>query len=188
MSKSRLGIEGGKWYIVDVTILCTKAEREIGEEHRQAILELLSGRPLRVRILALSFHDFDVTNDRKFSEVLVRLMASGTTLTIIVGELPQKMEKETKKFLQKITEYGARVYFKRNVHAKLLLAEESQRAHALVTSANFTKTGLRLNYEAGSYYRDMDTDLHMVLLEFTNHVLGLESTRDILHFLNDNPF
>jgi len=152
-----------------------------GVHHRGAILSLLQGSPQRIRLTTLNLHDFEL-DGTDFSERVVRMLNRGVQVTLVVGENPFQMEKDAQKqpiywnylkSLKKMIEYGANAYYHPRIHAKVLLAETEDSASAIVTSANFTPTGLSANREVGCYLHNLDKRSERALTEATHHMIEL---------------
>lgn len=166
-----------------LTILCK------GVEHRNAIFELLRGSPQRVRLTTRNLHDFDFDGGIKLSDEIVEMVNRGATVTIVVGESPDDMEKKAQEeekvqkepryrrylcSLKRIVDTNrVNAYYHQRIHAKVLLAETEGSASAIVTSANFTPTGVKKNCEVGCYLRDLEGEPHMALEEATNEMIEL---------------
>lgn len=156
-------------------------------DHRNAIFELLRGSPQRIRLTTLTLHDFDFDGGIRFSDEIVEMANRGTKVTIVVGEDPRDMRKKAQKepvyrkylkSLKKIVDTNrVNAYYHRRIHAKVLLAETGGSANAIVTSANFTPTGLSTgvkgNREVGCRLRDLDGRSHMALKEATQEMIEL---------------
>ena len=168
---------------MEVSILCKRRDdEETGLRHRQVISDLLRNPPSRIRIVCLNVHDVELIAGIGLKEALIRLLAYGVTLSIVVGEKPDEMSDETRNFFREIIDHGGRIYRHRNIHAKVLLCEEDGGANAVITSANFTPTGLHRKYEVGTCLYDLDDELYASLRDFTNFILGLDGTRSVEYY------
>lgn len=154
--------------------------------HKQTILALLEEDPERIRIATLNLHDFYFDGVR-FSEKIVGMANRGVSVTIVLGENPFEMAKkavkkpmyrEYLKSLKRIADSRrVNAYWHPKIHAKLLLTEKGRSASAIVTSANFTPTGLSARIEgtreAGCYLRNLDERSLRALREATNEMIEL---------------
>lgn len=158
-----------------------------GMHHKETILTLFQGSLRRIRLMTLNLHDFEL-DGTNFSQRIIRLLNRGVQVTIVVGEDPFDMAKKAQrvpiyweflKSLRKITEYRANVYYHPRIHAKVLFAETEHSAHAIVTSANFTRTGLSTNREVGCYLHDLDERSYTALREATHEMIELARRRPL---------
>lgn len=152
-----------------------------GVHHREAILTLLQGNPQRIRLATLNLHEFDL-DGMNFSERVVRMLNRGVEFTIVTGEDPFNMARRAQRepvyweyleSLKRMIEYGANAYYHPRIHAKVLLAETEDSANAIVTSANFTRTGLSANREVGCYLHNLDERSERDLTEATYQMIEL---------------
>lgn len=156
-------------------------------EHREAIWDLLKSKPRLTRILALNVHDVELVGDLTLQKAIRRLLDANLTVTIVVGERLEggKNEEQRRRiekvvgFLKDISDRGGNVHVQSKLHAKVVFVEEADAADALVTSANLTTTALFRNYEAGVYFKDLDSASLRKLKSFTNWIIGQSSTRSI---------
>lgn len=151
-----------------------------GVHHSGGILSLLQGSLQRIRLTTLNLHDFEL-DGADFSERVVRMLNRGVQVTIVMGEKPSDMAKKAPKevywrylkSLKKMIDYGANAYYHPRIHAKVLLAETEDSTSAIVTSANFTPTGLRTNREVGCYLENLDKRSERALTEATHQMIEL---------------
>ncbi len=152
-----------------------------GVHHRGAILDLLQDSARRIRLVTLNLHDFEL-NGTNFSERVIRMLNRGVEVTIVIGENPFVMAKMAQRepiywgylhSLKRIADYGANAYYHPRIHAKVLLTETVDSASAIVTSANFTWTGLSRNRELGCYLDDLDEGSEKALTEAIHQMIEL---------------
>ncbi len=152
-----------------------------GVHHRGAILSLLQGSLQRIRLTTLNLHDFEL-DGADFSERVIRMLNRGVQVTIVTGEDPVGMARMASKepiywgylkSLKKMIDYGANAYYHPRIHAKVLLTETQDSASAIVTSANFTPTGLSANREVGCYLHNLDERSLTALREATCEMIEL---------------
>jgi len=155
--------------------------------HRRGILAIFQENPERLRLATLNLHDFDLDGGIKFSEKITRMANRGVRVTILLGENPYEMAEKSRrrpvygdylKALKKIVDTPrVNAYWHPRIHAKLLLIEREHFAGAIVTSANFTPTGLSVgiegNREVGCYLSNLDETTHRALREATNQMIEL---------------
>jgi len=132
-------------------------------------------------------HDFDFDGGIRFSDEIVEMVNRGAKVTIVVGEDPRDMRKKAQKepvyrkylkSLKKIVDTNrVNAYYHCRIHAKVLLAETGSFTSSIVTSANFTPTGLGAGRqgtrEVGCYLRHLDGGPRMALKEATNEMIEL---------------
>lgn len=165
-----------------INILCQKKDQATGLEHRQIILDLLEKAPQRIRILCLNIDEVNLVDDKELSKILLKALAANVTLSIVIGTKPGNLKQDTINFLKTIKDHGGYIYFNKRVHAKLFFAEDNLSSNALITSANFTKTGLYKNYELGSCYHKLNDGFYNEIKEFTNYILSLDATRPFEYY------
>lgn len=161
------------------------------KDHRRVVESFLEGRPHRVRIYAFAIRDVHL-NTKRLGQHLIRLLASRRcTVTIAYGERLLKRDRQTAKdeasrqalqLLQTLEALGARVYYvpRPMLHAKVLYVEEriakdQYSTRALVSSANFTKGGMRGgNYELGIALPQLESlpGVKNKIRDFSSGVLG----------------
>ena len=156
-------------------------------DHIGVIERLLQGDPSRVRIYALNVRDVKLAS-AKLGSRLSRLLASGRcTVTIVYGGTLLKKDKrrakdkgcrEALEFLHRLEGLGARVYWNRKLHAKVLYVEDrmpqgGNSTRALISSANFTKSALTWSHELGVAFDHLDSRpcVKHRIEQFTNGVL-----------------
>ncbi|NVM56456.1 MAG: hypothetical protein HWN66_22350 [Candidatus Helarchaeota archaeon] len=158
-----------------------------GAHHREAILAILRASPQRIRLTTLNLHDFDLDGGIKFSEKIVRMVNRGVKVTIVIGCNPFDMARQARKkpvyqkylkSLKKIVDTNrVNAYHHTRIHAKVLFAEAEDSASAIVTSANFTPTGLSAglkgNREVGCHLSDLDEKSKSALKEATREMIEL---------------
>ena len=167
--------------MMEMTILCKRDEQEPnGERHRKTILHLLNKRPKRIRIMSLNFHDTELDGGRTLSQELKEMLVRHAVVTIIVGEDPEEMELKDIEFLQELMDFGANVYHHPRVHAKLFLLQgRNDEVEVVITSANFTPTGLHKNFELGCYFADMTLKHSKIVNNFFEYLLSLPARKSL---------
>jgi len=129
----------------------------------------------------LNLRDVNICG-QKLSRIIQHLLTKGTRVTIVVGELPEK-EKD-KKFFIRLLNGGAKIYYNKRVHVKLILIDRRSYQEVLLMTANLTKTGLYRNYEAGilisrnrNFYNKAERFVKEILKSPTTQPLGRRQRR-----------
>ena len=132
-------------------------------EIRNAIRNTLDvrRRASDVRIMTMNLGDFYLKSGSDlFLTKIYRLLSAGVVVTILIGGRVEKFDQKTKSLLKDLVERGAKIYYNKNTHAKLILVNSKHEKLVLITSANFTKTALYKNYEIGVEYLNMEENIY----------------------------
>jgi len=93
-----------------------------------------------------------------------------------VGGLPKK-EKDRKFFL-KLLDRGAKIYYNKRVHVKLIIVNRRSHQEVLLMTANLTRTGLYRNHEAGILISS-DRNFYNKAEKFIIEILKSPATRPL---------
>lgn len=162
-----------------------------GNELRSAIKTILhlERKISIVRIMTMGFGDFELSES--ICERLIRINRKGeTTVTLVVEkEWWHRTNECNKNLLKDLDKRNIGVYVCPRLHAKLVLAigEKEDDRGALLTSANFTHTGIHISREIGILFngRGYD-DVHTTLREFTNRILKSKATKPLKKFIEES--
>lgn len=142
-----------------IEIIANTRDKQTHHAKLGLLLEQSTGR---VRVCALNVHDFNIP-PATLSMRLRRLLGQGATVSLVLGQSPAlitdpKLRFEVKKFLLRLLEQGARIYWNHNLHAKVVVGEPPKGVPgnkcAIVSSANLTHTAFFKNYELGVYFEN----------------------------------
>lgn len=165
-------------------------------------------KPNWVRIVCLNMRDVLLDKKAKSSlrKKLNLLLSQGARITIILGSNPQRfdhkiriikqkykeefVEEEIKRcehfkkneneFYKDLVSRGARIYWNKRVHAKMILVESGNQRIVLIMSSSLTKTGLHRNYEIGIYFPNAKKLIFDNLNSYITHILQLSTTRPLV--------
>jgi len=160
------------------------------DEIRDAIRNTLDVRRRAsvVRIMTMNIGDFYLKSGSDlFLTKIYRLLNAGVVVTILIGGREEKFKsnKELLLLLKDLIEWGAKVYYNKRAHAKLILVNSKREKLVLITSANFTKTGLYDNYEIGVGYLNMEENIYKQFERYITEKLVNISTKPIDQWIDE---
>jgi|GEM_PF-7046690 len=141
-----------------------------------------------VRIMTMNIGDFYLKSDSDlFLTKIYRLLNAGVVVTILIGGREEKVKsnKELLLLLKELFERGAKIYYNKSTHAKLILVNSNHEKLVLITSANFTKTALYKNYEIGVEYLNMEENIYKQFEGYIIEKLNNISTKPIDQWIDE---
>jgi len=145
-------------------------DRQIGDAVRK-LLAYQRDAPIRIRIVSPVIHEVQLPDGEKLSEKIKKLITfKKAMVTLIVNPRWMKKEEEIE-LLQTFEDMGVRIHYKRDLHAKAILLDSRTDKGLLVTSANFTPTGLSKQQEIGLYILNDLDHIYQRIYEYTTKLL-----------------
>lgn len=140
----------------------------------------------------MSLSDVALKKDKKLFERFVDLATRDITVLLICGkEWMVNMKKKNYKELCRWHDMqekfsNLRIYSYPKLHAKLVVASSKDKDDrgTILTSANFTKTGLTETKEIGIFFDGREHDeVHQKLFEFTETIAGSDKKESIYYYI-----
>jgi phosphatidylserine/phosphatidylglycerophosphate/cardiolipin synthase-like enzyme len=129
--------------------------------------------PIHVRIVSPFIRDVKLSDGEMLSQKINKLIKfKGATVTLIIN--PNTLKKKDKNeigLLEKLEEIGVRIHCKKNLHAKTILLESRTDKGILITSANFTPSGLGSQKEIGVYFLNELDDVYNKIYDYVTNML-----------------
>jgi phosphatidylserine/phosphatidylglycerophosphate/cardiolipin synthase-like enzyme len=142
------------------------------DEIRRTVYNLLSvGKGFRrVRVLTLNMAEAYLQDGLTLSRMISRLCATNARVVVVLGDRPDKKDLP---FFKRLSDWGVRIFYSKKLHAKVMISEaREKKTELLITSANFTTTGLHYNYEAGVWLSDVDGPSYQRFNSYVNGIIG----------------
>jgi phosphatidylserine/phosphatidylglycerophosphate/cardiolipin synthase-like enzyme len=131
----------------------------------------------------MNIGDFNLMNETdSFIKKIYRLLSAGVNVTILIGGRAEKFDPATISLLKDLFERGAKVYHNKRAHAKLILVKSKSEKLVLITSANFTNSGLHQMLEIGVDGLNIDQDTYDQFEKYIIEKLNLLTTTSIDNF------
>jgi hypothetical protein len=105
-----------------------------------------------IKISTLSCTNPIIKEDRKFLDLLLA-KGSKSEIVIYLGVDPVEIEKDCPEAAEKLKDliniHGAKIFYNRKIHAKLLLVDGKDEKIIYLSTSNFTEMGFNNNFELG---------------------------------------
>lgn len=152
---------------------------------KTAIHEVLhaESKPRRVRILTFTIGPFELDGGVSFERQLRKLLVYGAEVTMIVGKDPADLEPDQREMLKRLDQYGARLYHRSTLHAKMILAEGVKWQRMFLGSANMTSSAMETLDELGVRGVAPDPTAYSVLTEYFNRKVSNPATKALAPLL-----
>jgi phosphatidylserine/phosphatidylglycerophosphate/cardiolipin synthase-like enzyme len=130
--------------------------------------------PIHIRIVSPFVHDVELSDGEMLSKKINKLIKfKHATVTLLISLKPlMKKDKNEIELLEKLEEMGVKIHYKKNLHAKTILLESGGDRGVLITSANFTPSGLGLQKEIGVYFLNEPNDVYEKIYDYVTNMLS----------------